>query len=145
MIVVDTNVVVSGLRSRKGASNALLNKMVKGSVAYALSPALILEYEDVLKRPGILGDPPVLSGDEVDVVLDALCAMSVPVVPWFRFRPFLNDPKDDHVIERAMAASARIVVSSDKVFRHGDVSAFGLKMMTAKDYVYEMDPERRMR
>lgn len=82
MIVVDTNVVVSGLRSRMGASNALLNKMVKGSVAYALSPALILEYEDVLKRPGILGGPPVLSGDEVDVVLDTLCAMSVPVVPW---------------------------------------------------------------
>lgn len=44
-----------------------------------------------------------------------------------------------------MAASPRIVVSSDKVFRHGDVSAFGLKMMTARDYVYEMDPERRMR
>lgn len=90
MIVVNTNVVVSGLRSRKGASNALLNKMVNGSVAYALSPALILEYEDVLKRPGLLWDPPVLSTDEVDVVLDALCAMSVPVVPWFRFRPFLT-------------------------------------------------------
>jgi hypothetical protein len=44
-----------------------------------------------------------------------------------------------------MAASARIVVSSDKVFRHGDVSAFGIKMMTAREYVYEMETERRMR
>lgn len=58
---------------------------------------------------------------------------------------FPNDPKDDHVIECAMAASARIVVSSDKVFGHGDVSAFGIKMMTAREYVYEMETERRMR
>ena len=51
-IVVDTNVVVSGLRSRQGSSNLILNNMLCGATRFALSPALVLEYKDVLKRPG---------------------------------------------------------------------------------------------
>lgn len=145
MIVVDTNVVVSGVRSRRGASNVVLNYMLNGVTRFALSPALVLEYEDVLKRPGMLGDPPPISHEQVDELLDALCKMAVEVSPWFRFRPFLNDSKDDHVIECAMAANARIILSGDKVFWHGDVSAFGLIAMKAGDYVYEINPERRMK
>lgn len=35
MIVVDTNVVVSGLRSRQGASNLILNNMLSGRTQFA--------------------------------------------------------------------------------------------------------------
>ncbi|MDF3607586.1 putative toxin-antitoxin system toxin component, PIN family [Paracoccus sp. DMF-8] len=145
IIVIDTNIIVSGLRSRRGASYLILDSMLSGATRFALSPALVLEYEDVLKRPGILGAPPSISHVQVDVILDALCKMAVEVSPWFRFRPFLNDPKDDHVVECAMAASARIIVSGDKVFRHEDVSAFGLVWLTAPDYAYELNLERRMK
>ncbi len=50
-IVVDTNVLVAGLRSRNGASNALLHKIRdgKGFVLH-LSTAAVLEYEEVLVR-----------------------------------------------------------------------------------------------
>ena len=50
-IVVDTNVLVAGLRSRNGASNALLHKIPdrKGFVLH-LSTAAVLEYEEVLVR-----------------------------------------------------------------------------------------------
>jgi|GEM_PF-301779 len=143
MIVVDTNVVVSGLRSRQGASNLILNNMLSGRTQFALSPALVLEYEDVLKRPGMLGQNSPISHDQIDIVLDALCLMAVEVSPWFRFRPFLNDPKDDHVIECAMAANAQIILSGDKVFNHADVSAFGLTAMKASDYVYNTSLERK--
>ena len=145
MIVVDTNVVVSGVRSRRGAANLILNGMLSGDMQFALPPALMLEYEDVLKRPGMLGDPPSISHEQLDVILDTLCMMAVEVSPWFRFRPFLNDPKDDHVVECAMAAGARIILSGDKVFRHEDVSAFGLVWLTAPDYAYETNLERRMK
>ena len=125
--------VVSGVRSRRGAANLILVHMLNGTIPFALSPALVLEYEDVLKRPGMLGEPPSISHEQVDVVLDALCKRAVEVSPWFRFRPFLNDPRDDHVVECAMAASAQVIVSGDKVFRHEDVSAFGLTWMRAPD------------
>ena len=143
MIVVDTNVVVSGMRSRRGASNLLLRSMVSGGTRFALSPALVLEYEDVLKRPGILGENSPISRDQIDMTLDALCLMAVEVSPWFRFRPFLDDPRDDHVIECAMAANAQIILSGDKVFDHADVFAFGLTAMKVGDYVHGMNLERK--
>jgi predicted nucleic acid-binding protein len=57
MIVADANIVLSALRSRNGASHAVLRGMLSGDVPFAISSAVILEYESVLKRPGILGGP----------------------------------------------------------------------------------------
>lgn len=50
-IVVDTNVLVAGLRSRNGASNALLHKIrYSNALVLHLSTAAVLEYEEVLLR-----------------------------------------------------------------------------------------------
>lgn len=143
MIVVDTNVVLAGTMSRNGASYVVLRGMLLGTIPFAASPALILEYEDVLKRPGMLGTPPTLTVEEIDQVLDMLCERATPVSPWFRFRPFLSDPKDDFVVECAMAARARIIVSGDKHFEHPDVNAFGLQLLRPGEYVAELNRERR--
>ena len=93
----------------------VLNNMLSGETRFALSTALFLEYEDVLKRLGILGSDNSVSNDQIDVILNGLSRMAVKVSPWFRFRPFLKDPKDDHLIECAFAAHARIILSGDKV------------------------------
>ena len=95
MIVVDANVVLRGFRSRNGASFVILRGMLAGEIKFAASPAVIFEYEDVVKRPGLLGDNPAISPQEIDQVLDEICAKAVPSLPWFRYRPFLSDPKDD--------------------------------------------------
>jgi predicted nucleic acid-binding protein len=116
--------------------------MLTGDVPFAASPAVISEHEDVLKRPGLLGDPPTLSLQQVDAILDALCARAIRSLPWFRFRPFLNDPKDDHVIECALAAGAQTIVTNDKHFRHPAVPAFGLRVVQASDFVAELKLER---
>ena len=90
MIVVDANVVLSGLRSRNGASFAVLRGMLTGEIEFAASPAIVLEYEDVLKRPGLLGPKPWIAEHEIDVILDAICAKAVETLPWFRFRPSVS-------------------------------------------------------
>lgn len=72
MIVVDANVVLSALRSSRGASHLILREMLVGEILFAVSPAVALEYEDVVKREGILGDDPWISRGEIDTVLDAL-------------------------------------------------------------------------
>ena len=53
-LVVDTNVLVAGLRSKRGASFELIRLFAENRFALNVSVALALEYEDVLKRPGLV-------------------------------------------------------------------------------------------
>ena len=47
--VIDTNVILSALKSINGQSNRLLQKLDTGVFDFALSVPLVLEYEFVLK------------------------------------------------------------------------------------------------
>jgi putative PIN family toxin of toxin-antitoxin system len=145
MIVVDTNVVLRGLRSPQGASGFVLQGMINGEIEFAASPAVIFEYEDVLKRPNVLGSPRVVSSADLDVVLDAICQRAFVTLPQFRFRPFLDDPKDDLFVECALSAGARLIVSSDRHFWHPSLKGFGLQALSAKTFVEEVIKERRLR
>lgn len=104
-------------------------------IPFAISPAVVLEYEDVLKRPGLLGSDPWIEPQGINTILDALCATAVSVLPWFRFRPFLDDPKDDLYVECALAAGADIILTHDRHFRKPDLMAFGIKAMTPKAFL----------
>lgn len=137
MIVVDANVILRGVRSNAGASGFILKGMLSGDLAFAVTPAVMLEYEDVLKRPTSLAGLGIEEW-QLDVILDAVATMAHETHPWFRFRPFLNDPKDDLFIECALAASVRVIVTDDKHFRHPDVAAFGITRKTASDFVREL-------
>lgn len=108
-IVLDSNVLVSGLRSRRGASFRLLS-LVGGSDAFriALSVPLVLEYEDVLERQSrALG----LSHGDIDEVLDYLCTAGSHHEIFFLWRPVLRDPRDDFVLELAVTAGAESIVT----------------------------------
>lgn len=100
-IVIDTNVIVSGLRSRKGASFRMLELVGKGYFDINLSVPLVLEYEDVLYRQ--LSEL-FVSKQAVDAVIDFHCAVSKQHQIFFLWRPFLRDPKDDMVLELAVKA-----------------------------------------
>lgn len=109
--------------------------MLRGNVDFALSTAIMLEYEDVLNRPGLLGNPAVVTNAQVGIILDALASQATLVSPWFRFRPFLDDPKDDVFIECALAAGAKFIVTDDKHFRHPSIVQFGLQAISAHNFV----------
>ena len=49
-VVLDTSVVVAGLRTRSGAGNAVLRLIANRRLVALATPPLFLEYEDVLKR-----------------------------------------------------------------------------------------------
>jgi predicted nucleic acid-binding protein len=135
MIVADANLILRGIRSHLGASGYVLTEMLKGNIEFALSTAILLEYADVLGRPGLLGNPPVATAGQVEVILDALCARAVLISPWFRFRPFLDDPKDDIYVECALAAGAHYILTDDKHFRHPSIAGFGLKPLSARQFI----------
>jgi hypothetical protein len=81
--------------------------------------------------------------DEVDVILDGLCASAKIVSPWFRYRPFLDDPKDDLLIECALAAGAGLIVTDDRHFRHPAGAGFGLTAVSAQAFALRHRNERK--
>ncbi len=105
-IVLDTNVLIAGLRSRRGASFALLQLVGSGQFDLVLSVPLVLEYEDAALRGRL-----VLTTPEITAVIDYLCAIAIHQPIFFLWRPFVQDPKDDMVAEVAFASSADFLVT----------------------------------
>jgi putative PIN family toxin of toxin-antitoxin system len=107
-VVLDTNVVVAALRSRQGASYQLLSLLGKDRFEVAISVPLLFEYEDVLAR----NIPEGLYGRrEIDDFLDYLCQIARRQSIFFLWRPCLPDPKDDMVLELAVAAGCESIVT----------------------------------
>ena len=107
-IVIDTNVLISALRSSRGASYRLLMLVGGADFEIALSVPLVLEYEEVAKRmPDVTG----LSDDDVDDIIDYLCGVAHLQEIHFLWRPVLRNPKDDHVLELAAAAGCGLIVT----------------------------------
>ena len=135
-IVLDTNVIVAALRSRKGASNQLLQRVVQGDHTATASTALILEYEDVLLRPGMIPD---WSENEISDFLDDLCGVIEEAQIYFRWRPFLPDPKDDMVFECALASGATHIVTANlREFR--GLQPFHISVMTPFEFLCRVKP-----
>ena len=111
MFVLDSNVLVAGLFSRRGASFWLLERAIDGRLPVAVSVALALEYEDVLFRKDIRVQS-WASLEEIDAVLDALLAEAKLVQPIrSKLRPALPDAGDDMVLECAVEAGASAIVT----------------------------------
>ena len=128
MFVIDTDVVVAGLRSPKGASAKLLAGAIEGRLAIAASVAQVLEYEAVATRAEHLGAMG-LTAAQVVTVIDALASVATPALSHFRWRPQLSDPGDEMVLEAAINAGADAIVTFNR--RHFATAArrFGLKVI----------------
>jgi putative PIN family toxin of toxin-antitoxin system len=106
--ILDTSVLVAGLRSNRGASFQILRAIRAGEIRIAVSVALVLEYESVVLRPGLV---PHFTSDELRRIVDGLCQLADHQQVFFAWRPFLPDPDDDLVLELAVAASAAFVIT----------------------------------
>jgi putative PIN family toxin of toxin-antitoxin system len=127
-VVVDTNVWVSALRTAEGSAFKLLSNIPSLKFQICLSTALVLEYEDVLKR--LAGSKLQLTYREVDIILDYLCANGLEQPIYYLWRPSLNDPGDEMVLELAANASCNYIVTYN-VRHFGTVKArLGIDIVT---------------
>jgi putative PIN family toxin of toxin-antitoxin system len=110
LAVIDTNVLISAMRSTRGASHAILLAIHGRCFTPVVSVPLVMEYEEVAKRPGMV---PNLSSDQIDVILDQVCSRALEQRIFFLWRPFLPDPDDDMLVELAVAAQAPFIVTSN--------------------------------
>jgi putative PIN family toxin of toxin-antitoxin system len=133
-IVIDTNVLVAALRSRRGASHKLLMLIDSGKFDFSISIPLVLEYEATAKR--LVGETPLTISD-IDDILDYLCAVAIHREVFFLWRPFLDDPKDDMVLELAVAADCDFIVTFNLRDFVG-VEQFGLRPITPQGFLKEI-------
>ena len=130
-IVIDTNVLVSGLRSSRGASHKLLQLIGVSDFEITLSVPLALEYEDVLKRESAgLG----LSREDVDRLMEYLCGVAHLQEIHFLWRPLLRDPKDDHILELAVGAGCGLIVTHN-VRDFSQSGAFGVTAIRPGEFL----------
>jgi putative PIN family toxin of toxin-antitoxin system len=133
-IVIDTNVVIAALRSRRGAAHRLLMLVDSGRFEINLSVPLVLEYEAVAKT--LLGQIP-LAETEIEDVIDYLCSVANHHQVFYLWRPFLRDPKDDMVLELAVAAQCRFIVTFNKLDFQG-VEQFGIQVVTPQEFLVQV-------
>jgi uncharacterized protein len=110
-IVLDTNVVVSGLLIAFGAPAQIIDLASSGDILLVVDDRILSEYEDVLVRPRFKFD-----GWEIDEFLkladDAEHVIGAPL-------PFaLPDPGDEPFLEVAIAGAVdALVTGNEKYFR----------------------------
>jgi putative PIN family toxin of toxin-antitoxin system len=135
--VIDTSVVVAVLRSSEGGSNALLRLVAMRRIVALATPALFLEYEEVLKRPEQRAAHG-LDGDQIERFLAAWASAIEPVAVHIGWRPQLRDPSDEMVLEAAINGRADALVT----FNVRDFAAagdrFGIRVMRPVDVLDEV-------
>jgi len=133
-IILDTNVLYAGLYSSKGASFRVLQAIKKDRLKLVMSTTLLFEYEDILKRNQIvLG----LSDEEIEKILDYLCLQSEHQKIYFLWRPRLPDPKDDHLLELAVASGTKLIVTHNTKDFKG-IEEFGIRSLTPRELMEEI-------
>ena len=112
-VVLDTNVLVSGLVARLGVPRQILDAWVEGCFTLVTSLYLVEELVHVLSYPRITKRLRI-SSEEVDALLAALLSQAV-VIPGHLCLPGVTcDPKDDDVVACAKEGQADCIVSGDQ-------------------------------
>ncbi len=133
-VVLDTNVLVAALRSRRGASFRLLTLIDTGRYETAVSVPLVLEYEAVAKR---LVRPGGLTASDIEAIIDYVCSVASHHKIYYLWRPFLRDPSDDMVLELAVSSDASVIVTHNKRDFAG-VDRFGLRVLSPREFLVEI-------
>lgn len=137
-VVLDTSVVVAALRSRRGASNRLVELIALGRLRPLVSTALFLEYEDVLRRPeNRLATG--MSEADVEGFLAAFASAAEGVDVNFRWRPQLRDPNDELVLEAAVNGRAEALVTHNVRDFQPATRVFGLRVVVPRDLLKELE------
>ncbi len=130
-IIIDTNVLLSALYSRRGASFKLISLVGQGYFDIVLSVPLFIEYKSIIKRNR---SKIKLSDEKINDILNYLCLVSEHHEIYYLWRPFLRDPKDDMILELAVTARCKYIVTYN-IRDFKGVEKFGIKVLSAKDFL----------
>ncbi len=106
-IVLDTNVLVSGLLQPFGPPGQILRLVASSELVLYHDPRILAEYQNVLHREKFGFDP-----ERVEILLEEIRTGGIPVAA----RPLairLPDPDDEPFLEVALAGGAQCLVTGN--------------------------------
>jgi putative PIN family toxin of toxin-antitoxin system len=134
-VVLDTNIIISGLYSRRRASYQLLRAAISGELTFVISPLVAFEYEGKLHQKIEQGFLRV-SKEHCGRILDALFAAAVVIWKPVQIRPILSDSSDDKMLECAISANCTHIVSFNKRrFPAAITHPYGIDVVTAGEFL----------
>jgi putative PIN family toxin of toxin-antitoxin system len=139
-VVIDTSVLISAIRSEKGAAAVLIDLALSRRFVLLLDYKLAYEYREVASRPDHL----LASGktvDETEAIIDALEAIAAPVMVQTRHRPLSQDPDDDMVLDVAINGFADILITNNaRHFAHA-AGSFGIRVLSPGEFLLALRKE----
>ncbi|MCP3849488.1 MAG: putative toxin-antitoxin system toxin component, PIN family [Gammaproteobacteria bacterium] len=130
-VVIDTNVLISALRSKQGASHKLLLLLANDTYTPNVSVPLFVEYESVAKRIGLVSE---LNSNDINSILDYFLSKSNIRKIFYLWRPFLKDQKDDLVLEVAVESQSEYIITFNTLDFSGS-EKFGVKIVTPYEFM----------
>lgn len=109
-VVLDTNVLVSGLAYPGSVPGRIVSAWRRGAVEVVLSRHILDEMVRVLPRLPRLA----MTGDEIRDLADSLMFLCDLVEPDDAIDAALRDPHDQPVLRTLVAGNARYLVTGDK-------------------------------
>ncbi|MSQ26772.1 MAG: putative toxin-antitoxin system toxin component, PIN family [Dehalococcoidia bacterium] len=120
--VVDTNVWVAALLNRNGPPARLIHYWGLGQIEIVASKPLLAELEDVLLRPKIRVRSRLTLAEIHGFVTRV--QRSAAIFPTPGLIHLCRDPKDDVVLETAIASDADTLITGDRDLRDTDLARF---------------------
>lgn len=130
-IVIDTNILVSGLINPYGSPGRVLDLLLSGTVQVAYDDRILGEYESVLMRPKFGFEP-----RQVRALLDyiRLSGLLVSALPLQDISEPPTDPDDMPFAEVAVAGEVDILVTGNQ--SHFEfLSKHRLKVLTPAEFL----------
>ena len=135
LVVLDTNVLIAGLYSKRGASYQLLRAAISGDLSCAISPLVAFEYEGKIHQKIDDGFLSISKGD-CGRILDAFFATAKPVWRPLRTGPVLRDPSDNKILECAISGHCTHLITFNKRDFPATVTRlYGIKIMTPGEFL----------
>ena len=135
-LILDTSVLIAGLRSSLGASFVLLDLVGTGRFTIGLSAALVLEYEATcMKSLPALN----LTGDEIRELLDYFCRVGKLSAIRFQVRPSVADPDDELVLEAAIATGSDWIVTHNIRDIAAGAARYGIEVITPREALRRLE------
>ena len=120
-IVVDTNIFISAIISKFGASRRVIRGCLEGIYFPLMGNSLFNEYESLMNRDEIIKKSP-LTITEIEILLASFISVCRWTSIYYLWRPNLKDEADNHLIEIALAGNAQFIVTNNiKDFRGAEL------------------------
>ena len=130
-VVLDTNVLVSGLLKPRSAPAKILRLILQGDLDIIMNEHILAEYNEVLRREKFL-----FNRKDVEAIIEVFRSYGIRA-PALLQTPRLPDPDDAPFLEAALSMQADALVTGNK--KHFPArSCKGVKVMSPSEFLHHL-------